>query len=215
MRKKILLSEFGTPKKRIETAISELKKGNGIILLDNENRENEGDLIFSSETMTVEQMAFTIKYCSGIVCLCITEEKRKKLKLPMMVKKNTNTFSTPFTVSIESAKGISTGVSAKDRITTIRTAISKKSKPKDLNRPGHIFPLCANPKGILSRSGHTEATIELTKLAGFKPTGVLCELTNRDGSMSKTTEIIKFSNKYNIPVLTIDDIKIFLEKKTK
>ncbi|XRX43147.1 MAG: 3,4-dihydroxy-2-butanone-4-phosphate synthase [Buchnera aphidicola (Tetraneura sorini)] len=215
MRKKILLSEFGTPKKRIEIAIAELKKGNGIILLDNENRENEGDLIFSAEKMTIKQMAFTIRYCSGIVCLCITEEKRKKLQLPMMVKKNTNSFSTPFTVSIESAKGISTGVSAKDRITTIRTAISETAKPNDLNKPGHIFPLCAHSGGLLMRSGHTEATIELTKLAGLKPTGVLCELTNKDGSMSKTDEIIKFSRKYNISVLTIEDIKKFLKQKKK
>ncbi|CAL4318341.1 3,4-dihydroxy-2-butanone 4-phosphate synthase [Buchnera aphidicola (Eriosoma lanigerum)] len=206
-----LLSTFGsTSEIRVKNAIKELKKGKGVILLDEETRENEGDLIFPAETMTIEQMALTIRYGSGIVCLCITESRRKQLALPMMVKNNTSRYNTPFTITIEASKGVSTGVSAADRITTIRTAIADQAKPSDLNKPGHVFPLCAHSKGILARSGHTEATIELILLAGFKPTGVLCELINKDGSMSKINEIITFSKINNMTVLTIQDLIQYL-----
>lgn len=207
-----LFSEFGTPAQRIKKAISALKSGQGIIILDDEKRENEGDLVFSSENMTVEQMAFTIRYGSGIVCLCITESKRKKLNLPMMVKKNTSVYRTPFTVTIEASKGISTGVSAQDRLTTIKTAIADNAKPSDLNRPGHVFPLCADSGGVLNRPGHTEAAIEIVSLAGFKPAGVICELTNKDGSMARLPEIIKFSRDKKIKVLTIKDLVSYLKK---
>ncbi|XBC37721.1 MAG: 3,4-dihydroxy-2-butanone-4-phosphate synthase [Buchnera aphidicola (Meitanaphis elongallis)] len=202
------------PKKRVENAIKALKLRRGVIVLDDINRENEGDLIFSAETMTIEQMALTIRYGSGIVCLCITESTRKKLELPFMVENNTSKFGTNFTITIEAAQGVSTGVSAKDRITTIRAAIRDNAKPKDLNRPGHIFPLQAHKNGILGRPGHTEASIELVTLAGFKPAGILCELTNKDGSMSKLFEIIKFSQLHNIPVLTIQDLKKYITTYT-
>lgn len=201
-----LLYQFGSPKDRVKNAIKSLKIGDGVIVLDDENRENEGDLVFSGETMTIQQMALTIRYGSGIVCLCMTESQIKKLKLPMMVKNNTNKFKTNFTVSIEAAIGISTGVSAKDRLTTIKTAIHENAKPDDLNRPGHVFPLKADNKGILGREGHTEATIELVTLAGFKPAGILCELTNKDGSMSKLPEIITFSLKNKMNIVTIKDL---------
>ncbi|XBC39288.1 MAG: 3,4-dihydroxy-2-butanone-4-phosphate synthase [Buchnera aphidicola (Nurudea shiraii)] len=200
-----------TPQKRVQIAIKSLKLGNGAIVLDDINRENEGDLIFPAEVMTIKQMALTIRYGSGIVCLCITESKRKQLKLPFMVKNNTSKFKTNFTVTIEASQGISTGVSAKDRITTIRTAIKDNAKPKDLNRPGHVFPLQAHKNGIFGRSGHTEATIELVTLAGFKPAGILCELVNKDGSMSKLSEIIIFSKVHKIPILTIQDLKKYIK----
>ncbi|XBC41314.1 MAG: 3,4-dihydroxy-2-butanone-4-phosphate synthase [Buchnera aphidicola (Nurudea yanoniella)] len=205
-------SLFSTiPKIRVKTAINSLKLGNGAIVLDGINRENEGDIIFPAEIITVRQMALTIRYGSGIVCLCITESKRKQLELPFMVKNNTSKFGTNFTITIEAAQGVSTGVSAKDRITTIRTAIKDNAKPQDLNRPGHIFPLQAHKNGIFGRSGHTEATIELVTLAGFKPVGTLCELTNKDGSMSKLSEIIKFSKIHKIPILTIQDLKEYIK----
>ncbi|CAL4318472.1 3,4-dihydroxy-2-butanone-4-phosphate synthase [Buchnera aphidicola] len=210
--KKKLLKEFGNSKNRVLTAIRELKHGNGIILIDNENRENEGDLVFSSEMMTIKQMAFSIRYGSGIICLCITEKKRKELLLPMMVENNTSTYGTRFTVSIEAAKGVSTGVSAQDRITTIKTAISNTAKPEDLNRPGHVFPLCADKNGLFAREGHTEASIELIKLAGFSPTAVLSELTNKNGSMARVPDIIIFSKKNNMAVLTIKDIIDYIKK---
>ena len=126
--------------------------------------------------MTVEQMALTIRHGSGIVCLCLTEDRRKQLDLPMMVENNTSAYGTGFTVTIEAASGVTTGVSAADRITTVRAAIADGAKPSDLNRPGHVFPLRAQPGGVLTRGGHTEATIDLVSLAGFKPAGVLCEL---------------------------------------
>ncbi|QIQ41118.1 MAG: 3,4-dihydroxy-2-butanone-4-phosphate synthase [Buchnera aphidicola (Aphis urticata)] len=208
-----LLYEFGNPIERVKQGILALKSGQGVIILDDENRENEGDLVFACENMTVEQMALTIRHGSGIVCLCITESKRKKLHLPMMVKNNTSTYRTGFTVTIEAAKGVSTGVSAQDRLTTIKTAIADDAKPSDLNRPGHVFPLRGDTGGVLARAGHTEAAIDIVSLAGFKPAGVICELTNKDGSMSRTPEIIKFSKEQKMTVLTIKDLILYIQNK--
>ncbi|MCV2531469.1 MAG: 3,4-dihydroxy-2-butanone-4-phosphate synthase, partial [Candidatus Lightella neohaematopini] len=197
----ILNSYFGRSVQRVVNAINSLKEGNGVLVIDDENRENEGDIIFSAENITVEQMAFTIRYGSGIVCLCLTEERRKQLDLNMMVKNNNSRYQTAFTVTIEAAYGVTTGVSALDRVTTIKTAIKDDAKPSDLNRPGHIFPLLAKTGGVLVRRGHTEATIDLTILAGLKPFGVLCEIVNEDGSMARTIDIVRFANKFNIPVI--------------
>ncbi|WP_263064643.1 3,4-dihydroxy-2-butanone-4-phosphate synthase [Dickeya dadantii] len=201
-----LLSEFGTPVERVERALDALRHGRGVMVLDDENRENEGDMIFPAETMTVEQMALTIRHGSGIVCLCLTEERRQKLELPMMVENNSSHFQTAFTVTIEAAEGVTTGVSAADRLTTIRAATADDARPSDLNRPGHVFPLRAQPGGVLARGGHTEATVDLMRLAGFKPFGVLCELTNDDGSMAHAPEVIAFAKLHAMPVLTIEDL---------
>ncbi len=201
-----LLSDFGTPVERVERALEALRNGRGVMVLDDENRENEGDMIFAAETMTVEQMALTIRHGSGIVCLCLTEERRQQLELPMMVTHNSSQFQTAFTVTIEAAQGVTTGVSASDRLTTIRAAIADNAKPSDLNRPGHVFPLRAQPGGVLSRRGHTEATIDLVSMAGFKPAGVLCELTNDDGSMAHAAEVILFAKQHDMHVLTIEDL---------
>ncbi|PPI88515.1 3,4-dihydroxy-2-butanone-4-phosphate synthase [Candidatus Pantoea edessiphila] len=208
-----LFSEFGSLLQRVERSIDALNKGRGVIVIDDKNRENESDLVFAAETMTVEQMALTIRYCSGIVCLCLNESLRQKLALPMMVEKNTSSYGTGFTVTIEAAVGVTTGVSAKDRITTIRTAIADHAKPEDLNRPGHVFPICARNGGVLVRAGHTEATIDLVKLAGFKPAGVLCELTNDDGSMARMEEAIIFAKYHNMPIVTVKDLIIFIRGK--
>ncbi|WP_428944234.1 3,4-dihydroxy-2-butanone-4-phosphate synthase [Pantoea sp. FN060301] len=201
-----LLSEFGTPEQRVEQAIAALRDGRGVMVLDDEDRENEGDMIFAAETMTVEQMALTIRHGSGIVCLCLTDERRLQLDLPMMVENNTSSYGTGFTVTIEAAEGVTTGVSAQDRLTTIRAAIADNAKPADLNRPGHVFPLRARDGGVLTRGGHTEATIDLVTLAGFKPAGVLCELTNDDGTMAHAPEAIVFAKQHNMPVVTIEDL---------
>ncbi|BBI91084.1 putative 3,4-dihydroxy-2-butanone-4-phosphate synthase [Serratia symbiotica str. Tucson] len=201
-----LLSDFGTQTERVERALDTLRNGRGVMVLDDENRENEGDMIFAAETMTVEQMALTIRHGSGIVCLCITEDRRQQLDLPMMVTNNSSQFQTAFTVSIEAARGVTTGVSATDRLSTIRAAIADNAKPGDLNRPGHVFPLRAQPGGVLSRRGHTEATIDLVAMAGFKPAGVLCELTNDDGSMARAPEVMAFAKQHGIVVLTIEDL---------
>ncbi|KAB7895228.1 3,4-dihydroxy-2-butanone-4-phosphate synthase [Rouxiella sp. S1S-2] len=210
-----LLSEFGTPTERVERALAALRNGQGVMVLDDENRENEGDMIFAAETMTVEQMALTIRHGSGIVCLCITDEHRKHLELPMMVENNSSAYQTAFTVTIEAAEGVTTGVSASDRLTTIRAAIAKDAKPSDLNRPGHVFPLRARDGGVLTRRGHTEATIDLVRLAGFGPYGVLCELTNDDGSMAHAPEAIAFANGHNMPVVTIDDLVAYRQVQSQ
>lgn len=210
-----LLSEFGTPVERVERAIDALRNGRGVMVLDDENRENEGDMIFAAETMTVEQMALTIRHGSGIVCLCLTEERRQQLELPMMVENNSSQFQTAFTVTIEAAEGVTTGVSAADRITTIRAAAADNAKPSDLNRPGHVFPLRAQNGGVLSRRGHTEATIDLVSLAGFKPMGVLCELTNDDGTMAHAPEAIAFAKQHDMPVVTIEDLVAYRQAATR
>ena len=210
-----LLSEFGTPVERVERAIDALRNGRGVMVLDDENRENEGDMIFAAETMTVEQMALTIRHGSGIVCLCLTEERRQQLELPMMVENNSSQFQTAFTVTIEAAEGVTTGVSAADRITTIRAATADNAKPSDLNRPGHVFPLRAQNGGVLSRRGHTEATIDLVSLAGFKPMGVLCELTNDDGTMAHAPEAVAFAKQHAMPVVTIEDLVAYRQAATR
>ncbi|MRS89785.1 3,4-dihydroxy-2-butanone-4-phosphate synthase [Enterobacteriaceae bacterium RIT714] len=201
-----LLSSFGSSTDRVELALAALREGRGVMVLDDEDRENEGDMIFAAETMTVEQMALTIRHGSGIVCLCLTDDRRKQLDLPMMVENNTSSFGTGFTVTIEAAHGVTTGVSAADRLTTVRAAIADDARPSDLNRPGHVFPLRAQPGGVLTRGGHTEATIDLVTLAGFKSAGVLCELTNDDGTMARAPECIEFAQKHNMAVVTIEDL---------
>ncbi len=204
-----LLSQFGDPIARVERALAELRRGRGILLVDDEDRENEGDLIFPAETITAQQMAMLIRECSGIVCLCLTDEKIRELDLPPMVSHNTSANQTAFTVSIEARRGVTTGVSAADRVTTIRTAIASDCKPEDLCRPGHVFPLRARSGGVLARRGHTEGTVDLMRLAGLLPAGVLCELTNADGTMARLPEIVKFATTHYMTVATIDDIVMF------
>ena len=210
-----LLSSFGTPFERVENALIALREGRGAMVLDDEDRENEGDMIFAAENMTVEQMALTIRHGSGIVCLCLTDERRKQLDLPMMVENNTSAYGTGFTVTIEAAHGVTTGVSAADRLTTVRAAIADNAKPSDLNRPGHVFPLRAQPGGVLTRGGHTEATIDLVSLAGFKPAGVLCELTNDDGTMARAPECIKFAKEHNMALVTIEDLVAYRREQER
>jgi len=201
-----LLAEFGTPAERVERALEALRVGKGVLVTDDEERENEGDIIFPAENITESQMAMLIRECSGIVCLCLTPEKTDALKLPLMVQKNDSRYGTAFTVSIEAAEGVTTGVSAHDRALTIRTAVREGARPEDLHRPGHVFPLRARAGGVLERQGHTEATVDIMRLAGFKPCGVLCELTNPDGTMARLPEIIAFGKKHDMPVLTVEDI---------
>ena len=201
-----LLSQFGSPAQRVEAALAALRAGLGVLVVDDEDRENEGDLIFAAESMTTAQMALMIRACSGIVCLCLTTERTRQLALPMMVETNSSQFQTAFTVTIEAAQGVTTGVSAQDRLTTIRAAIADQAQPQDLHRPGHVFPLRAREGGVLTRRGHTEATVDLMRLSGLKPYGVLCELTNEDGSMSRLPEVVAFAHQHRMPVLSIEDL---------
>jgi len=200
------LFPIGDPIKRVDAALEAVSCGRGILVVDNEDRENEGDLIFAAETITTEQMAMLIRECSGIVCLCLTDEHVRRLDLPPMVTRNTSRFGTAFTISIEAARGVTTGVSAADRVTTVRTAVADGVRPSDLSRPGHIFPLRARPGGVLERAGHTEAVVDIMRLAGMKPCGVLCELTNPDGSMARLTEIVQFADAHGFPVMTVGDL---------
>ena len=195
-----------SPVRNVERALAALRQGRGILVVDEASRENEGDLIFAAQTLTREQMAMLIRECSGIVCLCLTDEKADALELPPMVAVNTCTNGTAFTVSIEAARGVTTGVSAADRLTTVKTAVAPTARPSDLVRPGHVFPLRAKPGGVLERRGHTEATVDLMRLAGFDPSGVLCELTNSDGTMARLPEVEAFARRHEFPVLSVEDL---------
>jgi 3,4-dihydroxy 2-butanone 4-phosphate synthase len=206
-----LISQFGNSRERVKKAIAALQAGEGVLVVDDEDRENEGDLIYSAEHLTPTQMALMIRECSGIVCLCLTGEKTEMLGLPPMTKHNNSANQTAFTVSIEAKEGVTTGVSAADRVTTVKAATSPDARPEDLCHPGHVFPLKSHPKGVFGRRGHTEGTVDLMKLAGLTPAGVLCELTNPDGTMARLPQIVDFANNHNMVVLTIDDIVQYRE----
>ena len=207
------LNEFGTSIERVNKAIASIKAGSGVLVLDDEDRENEGDIIWAAQTITTQQMALTIRHGSGIVCLCMPQSYCDKLELQMMVANNTSKNHTAFTISIEAAKGVTTGVSAADRVTTIKAAVADDAKPTDLNHPGHVFPLVAKEGGVLSRRGHTEASVDLVTLAGFKPAAVICEITNDDGSMARAPQVVAFAKQHQLPVVTIEDIVAYLKSK--
>lgn len=206
IKKNLDISDFGPPDVRVMRAVQQLDAGGGVLVVDDENRENEGDLIFAAETITTQQMALMIRECTGIVCLSLTPERLDALQLPQMVRDNTSSMGTAFTVSIEARAGVTTGVSAADRIQTIKTAIAPGAQPEDLARPGHIFPLRAHPGGIRARAGHTEASIALAEMAGLRPAAVLCELTNPDGSMARLPQVMAFARAHDMPVVTIEDL---------
>lgn len=191
---------------RVDLACKALSLGKGIVLVDDEDRENEGDLIFAAENISIENVNTLIQDCSGIVCLCLTVEKAENLSLKPMVSNNTSRYQTAFTVSIEAKTGVTTGVSASDRWTTIKTAIREGCAPDELNRPGHIFPLVARSKGVLERRGHTEGAVDLMTIAGLKPNAVLCELMNKDGTMKKLPQLIHYAQNQELPLLTVEDI---------
>ncbi|MDM1401568.1 3,4-dihydroxy-2-butanone-4-phosphate synthase [Myroides odoratimimus] len=201
------LNQFGwDSQERVNQALSFLKSGKGVLLLDDQDRENEGDIIFSAHLMSEQDMAMMIRYCSGVVCLCLTNDKADELELPYMVTENSSRFQTPFTVAIEAAEGVTTGLSAADRLTTVRAASDKNAKPADLARPGHIFPLRAKNGGVLERNGHTEGAIDLMKLAGLPPQAVLCELMNDDGTMARLPEVVEFAKEHKMMVLSMADL---------
>ncbi len=201
------LAGFGKDSiERVERALDDLRKGKGVLVVDDEDRENEGDLIYSTDHLTVEQMALMIRECSGIVCVCLSDDDCKRLELPQMVQSNTNTQGTAFTVTIEAAEGCTTGVSAQDRVTTIKAAANPDAKPSDLRRPGHVFPLRARAGGVLERRGHTECTVDLMRLAGLNPRGVLCEVMNPDGTMMRLPQICKFAREHDMTVLSVEDL---------
>ena len=193
-------------KDSIQDIIQDIKEGKMVIILDDESRENEGDLVCAADLITPEIINFMASKGKGLICLPMSKELIDKFDLKMMTNKNKAANRTAFTVSIEAAEGITTGISAADRSHTIKTAVNKNSKPSDIVQPGHIFPLKAMEGGVLSRAGHTEAACDLAKLAGYQSAGVICEIMNDDGTMARRDDLIKFGEKYNIKVGTIADL---------
>jgi 3,4-dihydroxy 2-butanone 4-phosphate synthase / GTP cyclohydrolase II len=190
----------------IEKAIEEIKVGRMVILVDDEDRENEGDLCMAAEKVTPEAINFMAKYGRGLICLAMSNAMIDKLDLPMMVDNNTSAFQTGFTVSIEARCGVTTGISAADRARTIHTAVADNAKPNDLVRPGHIFPLRAREGGVMVRVGQTEGSVDLARMAGLKPAGVICEIMDEDGTMARMPALEKFSQKHGIGICTIADL---------
>ena len=191
---------------RVKKAIEEIKNGRMVILCDDEDRENEGDLAMAAEKVTPEAINFMAKYGRGLICLSLTEEKVRELDLPLMVRDNTSAFQTAFTISIDAKKGTSTGISASDRAVTILTAIADDVKPEDLARPGHVFPLQAKDGGVLQRTGQTEGSVDLARLAGLKSAGVICEIMNEDGTMSRMPDLENFAKEHGLMIVTVADI---------
>ncbi|MEK6744463.1 MAG: bifunctional 3,4-dihydroxy-2-butanone-4-phosphate synthase/GTP cyclohydrolase II [Nitrospirota bacterium] len=197
----------------IEEALEDIKKGKMVILVDDEDRENEGDLTMAAEKVTPEAINFMAKHGRGLICLSLTPERVEHLQLPMMTTDNTSSFGTAFTISIEAKKGVTTGISAADRATTIKAAINPKFGPEDLARPGHIFPLRARPGGVLQRAGQTEGSVDLARLAGLYPSGVICEIMNDDGSMSRVPQLIEFAKTHHMKIITVKDLIAYRVKK--
>jgi len=199
----------------IEEALEDIRQGRMVILVDDEDRENEGDLTMAAEKVTPEAVNFMAKYGRGLICLSLTEERLNELRLPMMVSDNTSRFQTAFTVSIDAKQGVTTGISAADRATTILTAIDDSTTPEDIVSPGHIFPLRARTGGVLVRTGQTEGSVDLARLSGLKPSGVICEIMNEDGTMSRMPDLRIFAEKHGLKIVTIADlIKYRLHKES-
>src|SRR5262249_17028533 len=192
----------------IEQAIEDIRAGRLVIVVDDEDRENEGDLVCAAEKVTPEIINFMAREARGLICLPMTEERCDELNLPLQVseRENNSSFGTAFTVSIEARVGVTTGISAADRATTVLTAANPKSKPADLVRPGHIFPLRARRGGALMRPGQTEASIDLARMAGLEPAAVICEIMNDDGTMARLPELERFAEKHNLKIISVADL---------
>jgi len=199
----------------IEEALKDIRDGKMVILVDDEDRENEGDLTMAAEKVTPEAINFMAKYGRGLICLTLTEKRIIDLRLPMMVSDNTSRFQTAFTISIDARRGVTTGISAADRATTILTAIDDNTVAEDLVSPGHVFPLRARDGGVLVRTGQTEGSVDLSRLAGLKPYGVICEIMNEDGTMARMPDLQLFAKKFDLKIVTIADlIKYRLQKES-
>jgi 3,4-dihydroxy 2-butanone 4-phosphate synthase/GTP cyclohydrolase II len=190
----------------IEEAIKDLQQGKMIIVVDNPDRENEGDIIQAAEKVTSESVNFTVKNARGLLCTAIDSDTAKRLNLHKMVYENTSLHKTNFTISVDAVKNVTTGISAKDRYETIKTIADPKTKKNDLARPGHIFPIVAKDGGVLYRTGHTEASTDLCKLAGLEPAALMCEIMNEDGTMARMPHLTEFSKKHNLKIVTFDQI---------
>ena len=200
----------------VEDAIAAIGRGEMVVVVDDKDRENEGDLVMAAEAATPDSIAFFLAHTSGVICVPLTPERADALELPLMVTTNTESQRTAFTVSVDARRGTTTGISAEDRAATIRTLIDPKARPSDLNRPGHIFPLRARPGGVLKRAGHTEATIDLVRAAGLHPAGVLCEVvTENKAAMARLPELERFADHHGLLLVSIADIIRYRRRKEK
>lgn len=202
-----------SPLSHIPEALDALRAGRMVIVVDDEDRENEGDIIVSAEHVTEEQMAFIIRYTGGVVCLAVSNAIADQLDLPFMVEKNTSKRGTPYTVSIEACEGVTTGISAADRVQTVRTAIQATAQSKDLSRPGHVFPLRAQDGGVLTRAGHTEAGVDLCRLAGLREGAVISELMHDNGTMMRLPALKEFAEEHDLPLISIADLIAYRRQK--
>jgi 3,4-dihydroxy 2-butanone 4-phosphate synthase/GTP cyclohydrolase II len=200
------MTENRPPFATVEEAVEEIRQGRMIVLVDDEDRENEGDLTMAAEKITPEAINFMAKYGRGLICLTLTEQRCDELHLPLMSPINTSVHGTAFTEAIDARVGVTTGISASDRAITVLTAIDPKTKPQDLARPGHMFPLRARNGGVLVRAGQTEASVDLSRIAGLNPSGVICEIMNEDGTMSRVPQLIEFCGEHDIKMLTVADL---------
>ncbi|AYM81419.1 3,4-dihydroxy-2-butanone-4-phosphate synthase [Agrobacterium tumefaciens] len=196
---------------RIEDAIEAISRGEMVIVVDDEDRENEGDVIAASDSITPQQIAFMMNHARGLICVAMPGERLDALDIPLMVSRNTESLKTAFTVSVDYIPGTTTGISAADRAKTVRALVSEDSRPEDFARPGHIFPLRANPQGVLGRTGHTEAAVDLCRLAGKFPCGTICEVANDDGTMARLPQLEVFAERHGLLVVTIKDLVSYLK----
>ncbi|CAN7310029.1 3,4-dihydroxy-2-butanone-4-phosphate synthase [Agrobacterium tumefaciens] len=196
---------------KIEDAIEAISRGEMVIVVDDEDRENEGDIIAASDSITPQQIAFMMNHARGLICVAMPGERLDALDIPLMVSRNTESLKTAFTVSVDYIPGTTTGISAADRAKTVRALVSEESRPEDFARPGHIFPLRANPHGVLGRTGHTEAAVDLCRLAGKYPCGTICEVANDDGTMARLPQLEVFAERHGLLVVTIKDLVAYLK----
>jgi 3,4-dihydroxy 2-butanone 4-phosphate synthase/GTP cyclohydrolase II len=191
---------------QVHRALEDIRAGRMVVLVDDEDRENEGDLVLAAEKCTAETINFMAKHARGLICLTLTDDHVRRLDLPMMVDENRSSRTTAFTISIEARTGVTTGISAADRARTVEVAVADGAKPTDLVSPGHIFPLRARPGGVLQRTGHTEGSVDLARLAGMKPAGVICEIMNDDGTMARMPDLVAFAERHGLRIITIADL---------
>lgn len=198
---------------KIEDAIAALARGGMIVVVDDENRENEGDIIVASDAITPEAIAFMMKHARGLICVAVEGERLDALDIPLMVPENTEYLKTAFTVSVDYLPGTTTGISASDRAATVKALMNPSVKGDDFARPGHIFPLRAHPRGVLGRPGHTEAAVDLARLAGKTPSGVICEVANDDGTMARLPELLAFAEFHRLPLISIEELIAYIASR--
>ncbi|MQW86139.1 3,4-dihydroxy-2-butanone-4-phosphate synthase [Sinorhizobium saheli] len=198
---------------RIEDAIAAMARGEMVVVVDDEDRENEGDVIIASQAVTPEAIAFMMRHARGLICVAIEGERLDALDIPLMVPDNTESHKTAFTVSVDYRQGTTTGISAADRAATVLALIDDRSQPADFARPGHIFPLRAHPDGVLGRPGHTEAAVTLARMAGLTPSGVICEVANDDGTMARLPELKLFAERHALRLITIEDLIAYTRRQ--